>query len=398
MPRSASLDRAEKQRQAGKLDRAAEAYRDHIARFPKDVDTRRELAELLEEMGNVDGAISEYVKLQEILAGAGHVLGAIVAGKKVERLDPRFDNPLSYVAKVQTDSLEEAHRKGAESRSHPEAAKPLAEIPLLADLAPSELEAVAQNMSLHKKDEGEVIFAEGDEGDSVYFVTRGAVVVNTDSQKLAHLGPGSCFGEFSFLTGKRRIASVRTLGKTELLELSASDVKQLMRSHPRLREVLLKMYRERAMLNVLARSPLFHMLGAADRERVADEMELVTFQAGQEVVHRGAPGASLFLIKSGSVEVRGETPSGEELMLAMLGPHQFFGEVSFLTGVPRSATVTTLEECELLMLSETALRRLLGAHPELKEILERFHFDRVMATVEVLRTFLRSGWVAGVVS
>src|SRR3989304_6136702 len=104
MPRSASLDRA------GKLDRAAEAYRDHIARFPRDVDTRRELAELLEEMGNVDGAISEYVKLQEILAGAGHVLGAIVAGKKVERLDPRFDNPPSHGAKVQTASLEEAHR------------------------------------------------------------------------------------------------------------------------------------------------------------------------------------------------------------------------------------------------------------------------------------------------
>src|SRR3972149_6652042 len=102
MPRSASLDRAEKQRQAGKLDRAAEAYRDHIARFPKDVDTRRELAELLEEMGNVDGAISEYVKLQEILAGAGHVLGAIVAGKKVERRAPPVDHPPPHVAKGPT--------------------------------------------------------------------------------------------------------------------------------------------------------------------------------------------------------------------------------------------------------------------------------------------------------
>jgi CRP-like cAMP-binding protein len=325
-------------------------------------------------------------------------LGAIVAGKKVTELDPTFNNPLSYVAKVQTDNLVEEQRRSAKPPAEAETGKPLSEIPLLADLAPSELEAVAENMRVHEMDEGDVIFQEGDGGDSLFFVTRGSVVVDTNAQKLAHLGPGGCFGEFSFLTGKRRIASVRTLDRTELLELSASDVKELMGSHPRLREVLFKMYRERAMVNVLARSPLFHLLGAGDREKVAAQMELVIFEAHQEVIHRGTSGASLFLIKSGSVEVRGEGPGGEELKLATLGPHQFFGEVSFLTGVPRTATITTLEECELLKLPDEVLRQLVKDYPGLKETLERYHFDRVMATAETMKTFLRKGWVEGILS
>lgn len=398
MPRSAILDRAQQLHRAGKMDRAADAYREHISNHPRDVEARRQLAELLEELGKVDSAISEYVKLQEVLAAAGHVLGAIVAGKKVTQIDPTFNNPLSYVAKVQTDNLVEEHRRSADTLPDLTPVKPLSEIPLLADLAPLELESVAESMQVHERQQGDVIFNRGEEGESLFFVTRGQVEVATGSQELGRLDPGECFGEFSFLTEQPRAASVRALEATELLELSQSSMQVVVRARPRLREVLFKMYRERAMLNVLTQSPLFEMLKAQDREKVAGLMELVPLDAEEVVFQRGAPGDCLYLIKRGRVEVRGETTDGKDVKLAVLEPHQFFGEVSFLTGVPRTATIVTLEECELLKLPEEELQRLVRDYPELRDVLQRFHLDRVMATAETLKAFLKKDRVEGILT
>jgi CRP-like cAMP-binding protein len=261
-----------------------------------------------------------------------------------------------------------------------------------------ELESVAESMQVHERRQGDVIFNQGEEGESLFFVTRGQVEVATGSQELGRLGPGECFGEFSFLTEQPRAASVRALEATELLELSQSSMQVVVRARPRLREVLFKMYRERAMLNVLTQSPLFEMLKAQDREKVAGLMELVRLDAEEVVFQRGAPGDCLYLIKRGRVEVRDETTGGKDVKLAVLGPHQFFGEVSFLTGVPRTATIMTLEECELLKLPEEELQRLVRDYPELREVLQRFHLDRVMATAETLKAFLKNDRVEGILT
>jgi cAMP-dependent protein kinase regulator len=81
-----------------------------------------------------------------------------------------------------------------------------------------------------------------------------------------------------------------------------------------------------------------------------------------------------------------------------LRPHQFFGEVSFLTGVPRTATVTPVEFCEVLKLGEAELHRLVEDHPALAKVLEKYHLDRVMATAETLKEFLKRDNVEGILS
>jgi len=390
-----SLIRAAELRKIGRIEEAAQIYRERLIRSPRDVECRRELAEVLQETGRADSAISEYVKVQEMLASRGDVLGAISAGLKVMEIDPRVENPLSYVAKVQTQTLREEQERQVKTIPLTYF-KPLAEIRLLSDLEPRELGAVAEMMSSHKMEEGETVFREGDVGDSLFFVTRGTVAVTSGDQKLGKLGPGECFGEFSFLAGQPRTASVRTLEPTELLELSAAQLRSVIESHPRLEDVLYKMYRERALLNVLAHSPLFEMLGVEDRESVAARVELVTYDAGQPVFQRGEQGKAVFLVKRGRVEVRAMGPEGEEVSLAILRPHQFFGEVSFLTGVPRTATVVPLEDCELLKLGEESLRQLVRDYPDLEQVLHSYHLDRVIATAETFKAFLRQKGVEGI--
>jgi CRP-like cAMP-binding protein len=253
-------------------------------------------------------------------------------------------------------------------------------------------------MQVHDKAEGVIVFQEGDEGESLFFVSRGLVEVTSGVQMLGRLGRGECFGEFSFLTGQPRTASVRVVETAELLELSGADMRAVVESHPRLRDVLNKMYRERALLNVLARSPLFEFLGVGDRDRIAGRVEIVTFERGEPVFRQGEKGSAIYIIKSGKLEVCSTGPNEEEIRLAVLGPHQFIGEVSFLTGVPRTATVVPLEDTELLKLGESELRRLVSDHPELLKILKTFHLDRVMATAETLKSFLREKRVEGILT
>jgi CRP-like cAMP-binding protein len=72
---------------------------------------------------------------------------------------------------------------------------------------------------------------------------------------------------------------------------------------------------------------------------------------------------------SGRVEVTVRGAGDVETRLAVLGPGDHFGEMSLMTGAPRSATVTTLEETRLLEIGKAAFRELLARRPELVESL-----------------------------
>jgi CRP-like cAMP-binding protein len=397
---AAELRSAERLRRSGKFDKAAQTYQVIIAETPSNADVRRKLADLQLEMGNRDGAISQYVKVQEQLAAEGDVLGAITAGLKVVEIDPQFDNPLAYVAKVKVENLRD-EQKVKTSQTVPEIAgrtiTPLDDIPLLSDLTPEELSDVAATMQRHELAEKQVLFQEGDAGDSLFFVNEGLLEAKAKGAKLGVIASGQCFGEFSFLTLKPRTATVTALERTELLELSADKMRGVVQNQPRLAEVLFSMFRDRALVNVLSRSPLFEMLPSKDRARLAPRFKLVTLSKGEDAFQEGEPGGALFVVKEGSLTVKA-TIQGELVELATLGQHQFYGEVSFLTGVPRTATVHALEATELLKIEEDELKELLRHHPYMKDVLSRYHLDRVTATAETLKTFLKNEKVEGIVS
>jgi CRP-like cAMP-binding protein len=397
MNRASELRRAEGLRRAGKADKALAIVRTLVAETPRDAELRRKLADLLAESGNKDAAISHLVKLQEHLAAQGDLLGAISSGLRVVELDPKFENPLAYVAKVKVESLRE-EQKRRDSQTVPVGkVTPLDQIPFLRDLGAEEITSVAAEMRRHDVAEGHTVFEEGDAGESLYFVNEGLLEAKTGSSKLGVVAAGQCFGEFSFLTGEARTATVRALERSELLELSASSMRAIAERHGRLKQVLFDLYRERALTNVLSSSPLFQMLPSKDRTRLAPRFKLVELGPGESAFREGEPGSALYLIKKGQVEVKA-TLRGESLALARLGRHQFFGEVSFLTGVPRTATVHALEDTELLKIEEGELRELLRHHPYLGEVLSQYHLDRVVATAETLKAFLKADRVEGLLS
>jgi CRP-like cAMP-binding protein len=92
--------------------------------------------------------------------------------------------------------------------------------------------------------------------------------------------------------------------------------------------------------------------------------------AGAIVVSEGDPGDSIFLLAKGSVRVLVIGGHGRALEIRRLDAPDFFGEVAALSGLPRSATVVAVTQCELLEIDRWALERLVEARPAAKSILE----------------------------
>lgn len=90
-----------------------------------------------------------------------------------------------------------------------------------------------------------------------------------------------------------------------------------------------------------------------------------TVKKGDAIVREGDAGESMFIITTGKVAATIER-DGESVTVATLGDGNFFGEMSVLSGEPRTATVTALENTELLVLERDQLLDLLSSHPEVE--------------------------------
>jgi small-conductance mechanosensitive channel/CRP-like cAMP-binding protein len=115
---------------------------------------------------------------------------------------------------------------------------------------------------------------------------------------------------------------------------------------------------------VLARVDLFRGLEPDVIAELADEAEEPSYAAGEVVVREGTAGDSLYVVRSGEVEV---VVDGAVEPLATLGAGAFFGEMSLLTGERRNATVRARTETRLVAVGHAALQHALQRHPELGE-------------------------------
>ena len=131
------------------------------------------------------------------------------------------------------------------------------------------------------------------------------------------------------------------------------------------------------------KSPLFEMLPTEEREAVVREMEVETHDEGSVILNEGDPGDSMYLIASGEVKVYTRGAAGP-IYLARLGEGDFFGEVSVLTGKPRTATITASQRTELLRLDKSKLDGVLSKHPGIRKVLDEFYKKRAEHTVEAM--------------
>ncbi len=84
------------------------------------------------------------------------------------------------------------------------------------------------------------------------------------------------------------------------------------------------------------------------------------YGTGEVIIEQGEAGEEFFVIRRGEVAVL----SGDR-EVARLGEGQFFGEMSLMTGAPRSATIRAVVPCELVVIAKPSMQEVLASHPDL---------------------------------
>lgn len=110
-------------------------------------------------------------------------------------------------------------------------------------------------------------------------------------------------------------------------------------------------------LVVLRNVPLFSGLDEVELEKLSKVSGRKRVERGASVVRAGENTDSLYILISGRAKVTNTDEEGREIILAWLGPGEFFGEMGMIDGSPRSANVVAAEACELLFLGKDALQR-----------------------------------------
>ncbi|NQV99029.1 MAG: EAL domain-containing protein [Rhodospirillales bacterium] len=99
------------------------------------------------------------------------------------------------------------------------------------------------------------------------------------------------------------------------------------------------------------------------------------FEAGQEIFRSGDPARNAYIIERGQVEVSFES-DGEKIIIAILGKGELFGEMSMIDDAPRSATVTALEDTEVVVMQRSRFQRPIMAADPLMNMLMRVMVNR----------------------
>ncbi len=124
----------------------------------------------------------------------------------------------------------------------------------------------------------------------------------------------------------------------------------------------------------------FRALSDEQVRDLARHARLERYTAGEALVRQGDAGRSLFVVLAGDVRVARTEGGGPARELARLGPGSFFGEMSLLTGEPRSATVAALGEVDVVVVEKEAFASLLHLDGQLatalSEALEARSRDR----------------------
>jgi CRP/FNR family cyclic AMP-dependent transcriptional regulator len=137
---------------------------------------------------------------------------------------------------------------------------------------------------------------------------------------------------------------------------------------------------------ILSEIPLFSNMDDEERHELCSLMSEHIFQPGQLIMKVGEPGGTLHIIQEGEVELWLIDNDGKKVVLDVLGPGKFLGELSMLAGETRSASATSEERVVTLELRRDDFFAFLRRRPDAALDVLMELGDRLKHTDDLLRT------------
>lgn len=339
--------------------------------------------------------------------GAGEVFGemAVLAGKnhsdtaqaaqktmlwqlspagfdEVARLSPEIRATLSRTVTARLNQADQAH-----------AITWLSQIPLFNDLPQAALEDAAHCLMLRHIPAGQTIFKTGDHGDALFIVESGCVhMKDAEGNLLSRAEEGNFFGELALMTGKNRSQTAVAATNTNLWAMYRPDFDSLLVKHPQLSVALSHSLKDRlsAADNQFVEKHLKKLaiaggLSRLQLDEISARLHARRFRTGDVIYQEGQPSQELYFIENGQVERFASVPGGL-VSLPVLGSGDFIGETALLSGRPHATTARAQTDLDVWVLAKTDFDELVYRYPNLSATLNRTMSDRLVETMEILRT------------
>src|SRR5215472_12584115 len=136
--------------------------------------------------------------------------------------------------------------------------------------------------------------------------------------------------------------------------------------------------------SILRGEPLFECLSENQLNQMVNQARLKLFGRGEPVIEEGAAGESMFVMLRGAANVF-VSKNGSKIQVASLRAGDCFGEMSLLTGEPRSATVRADGDCYVMEIGKPVMAELLSGAPSCMEQLSQLLAQRRMETEGILK-------------
>jgi len=380
----------------GKFDKALPIFEQLHQHDPKDLRIFVKLAEVREKNGDKKGAVRDFIHIAESYANDGFVVQAIAISKIILRIDPSRTEIQDHLRSLSEKRGDDWAIRTLIPQDY-EPTVPVSEdkkfnferTPLLSMLSGDELEDFIASLTLKTYQEEASIYQPGDSGGSLYLIGMGKVRLeagNNADATYAHLSDGDFFGEAAFMSRTSRIDTAIAESEVKILIIKRDTFDAWVASYPNIQSTVESFYSERVLARALAINPLFKDIPIGLRVELAESFKLCHFNTGEEVICENAPGDSIFLIRSGHVKVFMTDPKAplQWIDLGEIHEGSFFGEVSLLTGKPRTASVLAICPVELMELSKKDFDHIVERFPSVKRVVTRFQKKRVQDTIRTL--------------
>jgi small-conductance mechanosensitive channel/CRP-like cAMP-binding protein len=129
--------------------------------------------------------------------------------------------------------------------------------------------------------------------------------------------------------------------------------------------------RERDVMGALRQVDFLRDLGEELLATLVPSLYDVEYGLGEIICREGEAGNTLYVLRRGSVEVLAHGARGEERHVADMTAPAFFGEMSLLTGEPRSATVRAKSDARVLVVEREGFDHLFRSNPSVAEMISR---------------------------
>lgn len=138
-------------------------------------------------------------------------------------------------------------------------------------------------------------------------------------------------------------------------------------------------------VTILEEIPIFSELPNEYLEAISSHAITKTVPKNTIVISEGDESSSLYVILNGKVKVYLSEEKGREVILDILGPGEFFGELAMMDSGRRSASVMTMEPSQFLIISREDFRACLSGNPKVALRLLQVMAKRLRATSETVR-------------